>query len=81
MVSRCEILHTDAKALRNYANTPIPHDFYIKGPNFMSTYQLPWVNTCLAKSLDNVLKVTAVVVTFDQEKALVAAFFMIIIQL
>ena len=44
----------------------------------MSTYQLPWVNTCLAKCLDNVLKVTAVVVTFNQEKALVGAFSVIV---
>ena len=44
----------------------------------LTNYHGPWVNTCLAKCLDNVLKVTAVVVTFNQEKVLVGAFFMII---
>ena len=44
--------------------------------SFMSTYC--GVNTCLAKWLDIVLNVKALVGTFNQEKALVWAFFVIV---
>ena len=39
---------------------------------------LPWVNICLALCLNSVLNVKALVGTFNQEKALVGAFSLIV---
>ena len=49
---------------------------YVLASNFMSTYC--GVNACLAKCLYSVLIVKALVGTFNQEKALVGAFFVIV---
>ena len=45
-------------------------------PNFTSTYR--GVNVCSALCLNSVLNVKAVVAAFNQEKALVGAFSMIV---
>ena len=47
-----------------------------RGPNF--TLRDRGVNACLAKCLNNVLNVKAVVAAFNQEKALVGAFSVIV---
>ena len=47
-----------------------------QGPNFTSTYC--GVNACLAQCLNSVLNVKALVGAFNQEKALVGAFSVIV---
>ena len=41
-------------------------------------FYLLWVNACIAQCLNSVLNVKALVGTFNQEKALVGAFSMIV---
>ena len=45
---------------------------------FQFHVDLPWVNTCLAHCFNSVLNVKVLVGTFNQEKALVWAFSVIV---
>ena len=54
---------------------PVPYDFS-SASQFMSTYC--GVNICLAYCLNSVLNVKVVVAAFNQEKALVGAFSVIV---
>ena len=55
---------------------PVPYDTCASCPNFTSTYY--GVNACLALGLDRFLNVKALIGAFNQEKALVWTFSMIV---
>ena len=69
--------HKRRAAIRHYANQPArPLSLLRWHPNFMSTYR--GVNTRLAWCLNSVLNVKTLVGAFNQEKALVGAFSVIV---
>ena len=76
-VSQREIGSTGQAAIRHYANQPARPLWPLRrGPNF--TLRDRGVNAHLAKCLNSVLNVKALVGAFNQEKALVGAFSVIV---
>ena len=57
-------------------NPPIPYDLCVNNP--ISRLLTPWVNARIVHCLNRVLNVKALVGAFNQEKALVGAFSVII---
>ena len=58
------------------SNPPIPYEIFALASHF-HVYLL-WVNICSEKCLNSVLNVNALVGAFNQEKALVGAFSVIV---